>query len=111
MYFAKLKAFQYLVWVVDMKRGGRVYHSVVMAIRCDVISHMRSRTSFALKEAAVTWASPSELKFLEYDLLAAQFTCECAWQTSQVVRLPRLLARNVLACATNLDRVKYRKDF
>ena len=100
MYFAKLKTLQYLVWAVDMKGGGRVYHSVVMAIRCDVISHMRSRTSFALKEAAVTRASPSEL--LEYDLLAAQFTCECAWQTSQVVRLPRLLARNVLACATNL---------
>ena len=52
MYFAKLKTFQYLVWDVDMKGGGGVYHSVVMVIRCDVISHMRSRTSLALKEAA-----------------------------------------------------------
>lgn len=102
MLFAKLKTFQYLVWAVDMKGGGLVYHSVVMAIRCDVISHMRSRTSFALREAAVAWAPPSELKYLEYDLLAAQATCERAWQMSQVVRLPRLLAHNVLACATNL---------
>lgn len=53
MYFAKLKTFRYLVWAVDMKGGGLVYHSVVMAVRCDVISHMRSRTSLALKEAAV----------------------------------------------------------
>lgn len=53
MYFAKLKTFRYLVWAVDMKGGGLVYHSVVMVVRCDVISHMRSRTSLALKEAAV----------------------------------------------------------
>ena len=52
MYFAKLKTFQYLVWDVDMRGRGSVYHSLVMAIRCDVISHMRSRTSLALKEAA-----------------------------------------------------------
>ena len=42
MYLAKLKTFQYLVWAVDMKGGGLVYHSVVMAVRCDFISHMRS---------------------------------------------------------------------
>ena len=52
MYFAKLKTFQYLVWDVDMRGRGSVYHSVVMVIRCDVINHMRSRTSLALKEAA-----------------------------------------------------------
>ena len=52
MYFTKLKTFQHLVWDVDMKGGGSVYHSVVMAIRCDVINHMKSRTSLALKEAA-----------------------------------------------------------
>lgn len=52
MYFAKLKTFQYLVWEVDIKEGGSVYHSVVIAIRCDVINHKRSRTSLAFKEAA-----------------------------------------------------------
>ena len=58
MYFAKLKTFQYLVWDVDMRGRGSVYHSVVMAIRCDVINHMRSRTSLALKEAA-SYLGPS----------------------------------------------------
>lgn len=80
---------------------------MVIAIRCDVISLMRKsyevKNQLVFKEA-VGHLSPSlRVKYLEYDLFAAQVTCERASEAnvSFLVRLRRLLAHNMLARATN----------
>lgn len=55
---------------------------MVIAIRCDVISLMRKsyevKNQLVFKEAAGHLSPSLRVKYLEYDLFAAQVTCERA---------------------------------